>query len=173
MAYATSPSKNDQRQVRAIFVLCAQTAALVACSEPARAPVEVAIPEPTPVDVVAERPQMLAHDADATTLLGRWEGLGKQNSGPTWKMVLTIESLAAGRCATIEYPSIPCGGHWECAQPSDGLVLQGVERITDGRGQCHDNVPVMVRLARDRQSLDFAVEAGADSAEANLTRATR
>lgn len=154
-----------------ILALCAKTGALMACGEAPHARIEVAIPEPTPVEVGAERPQLLAPDPTATTLVGRWEGIGKQNSGPTWKMVLTIESLSAGRCATIEYPSIPCGGHWECDQPSDGLVLQGIERITAGRGQCHDGVPVMVRLARDRQSLDFAVEAGPDSAEANLTRA--
>jgi hypothetical protein len=113
---------------------------------------------------------MIAHDPADTSLVGRWVGIGKQDSGSTWKMVLTIESLGAGRCATISYPSIPCGGHWQCSKPSDGFVLEGVEHITEGRGRCHDKVPVMVRLARDRQSLAFAVEAGPDSAEANLTR---
>jgi hypothetical protein len=115
-------------------------------------------------------PVMIEPDEAAASLLGRWEGIGRQDSGPSWKMVLTIDALGPGRCATIAYPTIPCGGHWRCDERSDGFVLEATEVITDGVGRCHNNVPVMVRLARDRQSIVFGVEAGPDSASANLMR---
>jgi hypothetical protein len=144
-------------------------ASLAGCA-PNPPDVEVAAPEPALIEPSRPAPNGQLPDAEAPTLLGRWEGIGKQDSGPTWKMVLTIESLDKGKCARVHYPSIPCGGHWLCSKRSDGFVLEGVEHITAGGGLCHTNVQVMVRLARDRESIQFVVEAGPDSAEATLKR---
>lgn len=140
---------------------------------PTAPPADVATGPPEPLTIEPSRPAPAQAEPDPVatrTLLGRWEGIGKQDSGPTWKMILTISSLERGKCATVSYPSIPCGGVWRCDAPSDGFVLQGVEIITEGVGRCHNGVPVMVRLARDRESIAFAVEAGVDSAVANLRR---
>jgi hypothetical protein len=144
---------------------------MAGCAGPAaEVPAPVAIePSPPEGDAPLELPE--AEDPPPITLLGRWEGIGVQKNGGTWKMVLTIESLSPGRCAAIDYPSIGCGGHWECTEASDGRALDGMEEITYGEGLCIDHIPVHVRLARDGESVAFVVEAGADSAEATLTRA--
>lgn len=154
----------------AVSIMCLNVTTMACGCTPSPA-IEVATPEPVPIDPTPPAAQLMPlADAETLTLIGEWQGIGKQESGPTWKMVLSIDALDAGRCATVSYPTIPCGGYWRCAEPSDGFVLSGVEVITTGVGLCHDEVPVIVRLARDRQSLQFLVEAGPDSAEANLRR---
>ncbi len=139
-------------------------------------------PEPDPavrapvvieVEAGPDEPVLAAPITTTTNLVRRWEGIGKQHSGPTWKMVLDITSLEPGPCAEVTYPSIPCAGQWVCSGKSDGIVLEANERITEGRGRCHDDVRVIVRLGRGRQSLEFAVEAGKDSARAVLRRSDR
>lgn len=165
---AVSRPRRPVREACAVMTIMCVNVTTIACG---RTPPEVATPQPVPIEPSPPATKLIPlPEADTLTLIGRWEGIGKQESGPTWKMVLTIDTLAVGKCATVSYPSIPCGGHWVCSEPSDGFVLTGVEVITTGVGLCHNEVPVMIRLARDGQSAQFLVEAGPDSAEANLRR---
>ena len=38
------------------------------------------------------------------TLVGRWQGIGTQNSGVAWSMDVRIDKVTKGRCATVVYP---------------------------------------------------------------------
>lgn len=101
------------------------------------------------------------------TLVGRWKGLGKQASGPSWQMTVEVTSSEQGRCAVVSYDS--CAGHWECTASSDWRQLTAVEHITSGGG-CIVRVDVQLTLSADGATAKFVAEVPGDSAEATLER---
>jgi hypothetical protein len=103
------------------------------------------------------------------SVLGRWRGMGVQSDGSEWPIVLDIANLESGPCAVIRYPSAGCSGYWICHERSDGSQVEAVERITQGRGRCVDQVAVKVALANDHESLCYFADSGDQIAFGRLT----
>ncbi len=128
----------------------------------------------TPVQVVrvrpAEPPKPAGDDVDPLAgLVGRWSGVGHQSDGSSWAMEVDVTRLDDGPCALVHYPSLGCSGYWECFH-SAGRRLRAVERITEGKGTCVDNVRVDLKLGRDRQTVAFTAKTGDVSAAGKLER---
>lgn len=124
----------------------------------------------TPVEVVRVRPATESRDVDPLAgLVGRWTGVGHQSDGSSWAMEVDVTRLEDGPCALVHYPSLGCSGYWECFH-SAGRRLRAVERITDGKGICVDDVRVDLKLGRDRQTAAFTARTGDVSAAGKLER---
>ncbi|MBW2458988.1 MAG: hypothetical protein JRI68_31100 [Deltaproteobacteria bacterium] len=102
------------------------------------------------------------------SVLGRWRGMGVQSDGARWLIELDVANLDAGPCAVVRYPTIGCSGYWVCPEPSDGSRIEAVERITEGRGHCSDQVAVKVALANDHGSLCYFADDGQVTASGKL-----
>lgn len=73
-----------------------------------------------------------AHDDGC---IGRWAGSAVQEGAP-WTLELSVERLGAGRCGTIEYPSLGCGGEvLDCTVLPDGRLTMR-ELYTHDLGAC-------------------------------------
>src|SRR5450755_2139556 len=70
-------------------------------------------------------------------MLGDWEGTGVQPGFAPWAFVLHLSSTR-GRCAEVEYPSIPCSSYWTCEGVVDGQLIAD-EHLTSGQGRCVDD----------------------------------
>ncbi len=132
-------------------------ATLLACAPrpaPSRAaPVAIEIP---PAPVVAEEPEAEEEDlvgvkATATSeFAGTWQGIGVQNDGDTWPMVLEAFGHDGLPCARATYPPHPgwdlsCVCLWECDQEaSTPSRFVGVERVVEGFGNCIDGCSYVV-----------------------------
>lgn len=127
------------------LVSCVRIAAALAACGCAPGPVAVSAPVvvdlppasagPSPSVAPALPPKP---ETPPPTVLGRWEGTGRQSDGQTWPMQVDIVSLHAGRCATVRYPSIPCASEWICVDSQDGASLRAREQVTEGRNTCLD-----------------------------------
>lgn len=75
--------------------------------------------------------------AAAHPCVGRWIGAGKNTfSSEEWSIDMVIEPPTGGRCGTIEYPSLRCGGHLErCEDKGAGRVVIK-EHYTHNPGTC-------------------------------------
>jgi hypothetical protein len=85
----------------------------------------------------------------APSLVGVWRGMGHQSpagtSGADWSIVMTI----AANGASIQYPSLSCGG--TLTQLSrDATSAQFRESITYGREKCIDGGSITVRLVNGK-----------------------
>ena len=121
--------------------------------------------EPDPIEAELVPPPPWQHEA---SLLGRWGGLGSQSDGGSWTVAVAINNLRIGRCAEVAYPSAGCRGWWECAVPSDGLRLDALEHISEGRDTCVDGAHVQAALARNGRRLMIFAEADGVTAAAAL-----
>lgn len=121
-----------------------------------------------PAPVVAGR----AAAADDKGLVGRWVGVGTQGDGQSWEMIVDIQSTAVGRCATVEYPSIPCSAEWICLAGTTATHLRAREDLTDGVGRCIDHGMMTMSVASDG-TLDWRWNGSGDKATARLTRQSR
>ena len=103
-------------------------------------------------------------------LVGRWKGVGHQSDGSSWEMEVDVTRLDEGPCAIVQYPSLGCGGYWECLG-SAGRRLRAIERITVGTDTCVDRVRVDLRLSKSQQEVAFTAKTGDVGAAGRLTRA--
>jgi hypothetical protein len=71
-------------------------------------------------------------------LNGTWEGVGRQGIY-TWKMRLSVQPNSY----TVSYPDLKCSGYWHLTQAGD-TTATFTEYITTGKGNCSDNIPVIV-----------------------------
>lgn len=131
---------------------------------------------PTVVLAVAPPDPMLATDEPVAEppsgpdpLIGTWEGTGIQNDGQRWPMVVSITSVEPGRCATVEYPSIPCSAEWHCGSRASDGTLVAVERLTEGRDRCVDDGSLGMRVTGTGQ-LEWSWEGSGMTARATLSR---
>jgi hypothetical protein len=104
------------------------------------------------------------------SLKGRWKGMGEQSNGSSWDIVLDVKSLNPGKCATIVYPSSGCSGYWMCTSSFDGVQLDAVEHITDGKDRCVDKVDVQLVVNDGGRTLSFYASTGDIKAEGRLAR---
>lgn len=81
--------------------------------------------------------------------------------------------LEPGRCATISYPSLDCGGHWECLPGSTSASLRATEHITKAPDRCIDGGTVEMELSKDGDTLlwRWRDDRSELTAEARLQRA--
>jgi hypothetical protein len=112
--------------------------------------------------VPSERPEVL----------GRWEGVGVQDSGSSWKMMVEIVGLGPGVCGHVRYPSLPCAADWICSARSDGQSLRAHEHITVGRSACIDGGQMTMALTPEG-TLSWSWTGSGETAHAVLSRGQR
>lgn len=100
------------------------------------------------------------------SLLGEWEGTGLQSDGSTWAMRVNVTSLREGNCAEISYPSLSCGGVWQCATTSDGRTLSAIEHLTHGFEECVDRGTITMTLDADGLHADWKWRGAKDQGDA-------
>lgn len=76
---------------------------------------------------------------------GIWGGLGTQDNGSVWSVIVTIGS-GGGDAATIDYPSIPCAGYLT-ADRQGPRSASFKEHITFNTERCIDNGRVELHAA--------------------------
>jgi hypothetical protein len=113
-------------------------------------------------EVPSERPE----------ILGRWEGVGEQDSGSSWEMVVDIFGVGPGVCGRVRYPSIPCAAEWICSGRSDSRALRAHEHLTAGREACIDGGEMTMSLTPEG-TLSWSWTASGEKAHAVLTRRQR
>src|SRR5207247_7947464 len=97
--------------VLALGIIALITVACVGSDHHVEAPVvDLAIP---PLDASTAYQVVPAADPrraepPPSGITGRWEGIGTQNDGLSWPMVVDLSGTSAGVCALVDYPSIPC-----------------------------------------------------------------
>ena len=109
---------------------------------PVAAPV-VYVPAPAPSAVTEDEPTVVVDSpaerrSSLTSVIEVWEGTGVQSDGQTWSVRVSVHQDRRGRCATVDYPSIPCSGVWLCDEKSTDVRLTGIERITHDAQNCID-----------------------------------
>lgn len=104
----------------------------------------------------------------SSPMIGRWEGVGVQDDGQSWEMVVNLTSLR-GPCATVDYPTVPCQAKWICTNESKEGVITAQERLQgDSASRCIDNGMMTWRLSRD--VLDWTWTGQGQTAHAQLHR---
>lgn len=89
-------------------------------------------------------------------LKGTWEGTGYQTDDQsTWTMRVT----ARGRRASIEYPSLNCGGRWQLISISSNRARLR-ERLDHGQDKCTNNGNVTIQRLNRRQLVFLYSNAG-------------
>lgn len=73
-------------------------------------------------------------------LKGKWEGVGDQVDGQTWKVALDATKL---RNIHIDYPDLDCGGKWKLVETA-GKGAKVLEQLTYGLDKCDNNVEVVL-----------------------------
>jgi hypothetical protein len=108
--------------------------------------------------------------ANASQMIGRWEGVGVQDDGQSWEIVVNLTSLR-GPCATVDYPTVPCQAKWICTSESKDGVITAVEKLQGNSTQnCIDNGTMTWRLG-SRDVLDWTWTGQGQTARAQLHRA--
>jgi hypothetical protein len=124
----------------------------------------VDIPPALPV-VEAAAPEL----REPASILGHWQGVGKQESGASWKMLVDVVALGPGLCGRARYPSIPCAADWICTEPSDGRTLRAREHITTGRDACIEGGEMTMQLTPEG-ALEWSWTGSGEVARSLLTR---
>jgi hypothetical protein len=122
--------------------------------------------------LVVENPQFAAPPSTAVQdgkLLGRWVGVGQQDDGQTWDLLVEITSTADGICAHADYPTVPCRGEWICEGERDGVLRAHEQLLDDSATRCIDNGKMTMRLGVDGQ-IDWKWTGQGQSAQAKLRR---
>ena len=85
-----------------------------------------------------------------------WEGTGYQTDDQsTWTMRVT----ARGRRASIEYPSLNCGGRWQLVS-INAYRARFRERLDHGQDKCANNGNVIIERLSPRQIFFLYSNAG-------------
>lgn len=98
-----------------------------------------------------------------------WEGVGHQNDGQTWPLVVTVRAAEPGRCASVDYPSIPCKAIWICTEIAEDGSLLGREELTEGIDRCIDNGTLSMRFTPEGR-MDWTWQRGDVTARSTLDR---
>jgi hypothetical protein len=106
----------------------------------------------------------------ATQMTGRWEGVGIQDDGQTWPMIVDLSTVRAGACAVVDYPTVPCKATWFCTGESNGLVSAREKVAPESLGRCVDNGAMTWRIGPG-DMLEWSWVAQGQSAHARLRRA--
>jgi hypothetical protein len=104
------------------------------------------------------------------SMIGTWEGVGTQDDGISWPMIVKVLSLEPGTCATADYPSLRCRAYWQCAGTADGVLQAEEHLIDDGATRCVDNGAMTMRLRGDGL-LEWMWTGQGQSASSTLRRA--
>lgn len=107
-----------------------------------------------------------AGEGFVTTHSGAWRGVGVQDNGASWVVLLEV----GGEHAEVDYPDIPCGGTWEY-----GLVLgQSItvrEKLDYGMALCFNLSRVVLESPSETQLIaSWYDEIGAEVGFAVLHR---
>jgi hypothetical protein len=138
------------------------------CPAPAEAPppiVVAIVPQASAQPLVVPLP-----NRDGPSLMGTWEGVGRQSDGPTWPMKVKVVSFRKGTCAFVDYPSLGCAGQWECTVNTDGQWLTGREHLTQGQTRCVDGGSVTLNFDVEQRAARFEWKGQGITAEAELKR---
>jgi len=122
-------------------------------------------PEPSATPLVVSLPEQ-----DGPSLLGTWEGEGRQSDGPTWHMKVKVVTFRKGTCAYVDYPALGCAGQWECTVDTDGLWLRGKEVLSQGQSKCLDGGTVELVFDKTHGVARFEWSSQGITAEAELRR---
>jgi len=99
---------------------------------------------------------------------GIWEGNGRQSSGSTWTIKMTIESNTTNY--KIDYPSLSCGGTLTLLSMSDERV-EFNEKLTYGITKCIDNGKVvLVKSSEDKADFIWYYADGTEDARGVVER---
>lgn len=79
-------------------------------------------------------------------LNGKWEGVGYQIDGQTWKVELNKDKDK--RIIDISYPSLGCSGEWTVVKNEKERVLLK-EKITIGADRCDQGVEIVLTKVND------------------------
>jgi hypothetical protein len=152
------------------FVRLVALASLSACAAGAPPPVEVRIGEASVV--AASAPEARGPNAvalDPKALRGRWEGVGHQESGASWAMVVDLEEPRIGACGRVVYPGIPCAAEWTCVEVGPRAV-RAREHVTEGQDACIDGGDLTLVPTREG-NLAWSWRGEGEAARALLRRA--
>jgi len=138
------------------------------CAPATGAAVVVVIAAPAPEPAASAAPAETA----APVLLGRWVGVGRQDSGESWEMVVDLVGLDPGVCGHVRYPTIPCAADWICAEGVAHGALRAREHLTEGREACIDGGEMTMALTRDGH-LAWTWTGSGETAHALLSRTRR
>lgn len=132
--------------------------------------VEVAV---GPADASAGQPRVTEapppEESVDGSITGRWEGVGVQDDGQSWDLVVDVSTTKAGPCAVAEYPTVPCRAEWICIGARGGY-LQARERLLDeSHLRCIDDGVVSMRVAPDG-TLEWTWRGQGQAAYARLRR---
>jgi hypothetical protein len=157
----------------ALAILVVMLAAACGKERPVEAPiVDVAIggwdASARPL-VIETAPAQEEPRSESSGITGRWEGIGRQDDGQIWPMVVEISTTNMGACATVDYPSVPCRAEWLCLGEQRG-TLQARERLLDdSASRCIDNGTMTMHVA-EGGILDWTWSGQGQSARARLRR---
>jgi hypothetical protein len=153
--------------------------ALLACTpdRPVSAPTIEVPAQPAQVDggvVASPRDGPLAREhppasADGT-IVGRWHGVGTQDDGQSWPIVVDLFAIRTGVCAHVEYPSIPCRADWICTGARNGEVDAREHLLEDSATRCVDNGTMTMRYDTAKDELVWEWEGSGQSASGRLHR---
>jgi hypothetical protein len=137
------------------------------CAAGSATPVEVRIPEAAPVSpdaaLAAASPAL-----DPVALRGRWEGVGHQDGGESWPMIVDLETPRSGVCGRVVYPTIPCAAEWTCVEVGP-RTIHAREHVTEGQDACIDGGEMTLVPTREGK-LAWSWRGSGEAARAVLTR---
>jgi len=102
-------------------------------------------------------------------IVGQWEGVGTQDDGLSWPMIVKVTTTEPGACASVDYPSLRCRASWECTSATDGSLRAEEHLLEDGATRCVDNGAMTMRLRADGL-LEWSWSAQGQTASATLRR---
>lgn len=161
--------------MRRTFAVLFACVSVVACGRERRveAPVvEVAV---GPVDASAGQPRVTEapppdeEEGVDGSITGRWEGVGVQDDGQSWDLVVDLSTTKAGPCAVAEYPTVPCRAQWICTGARGGYLQAREKLLDDSHLRCVDNGVMTMRLAADG-TLEWTWWGQGQTAHAKLRR---
>jgi hypothetical protein len=132
-------------------------------------PVEAPVIAADAATVAPGRIGAAASPAPDASMVGSWEGVGTQDDGLSWPMIVKLTSIEAGACATADYPSLRCRAAWDCIGVHAGALHAEEHLLDDGATRCVDNGAMTMHLRGDGL-LEWAWSAQGQSASATLRR---
>jgi hypothetical protein len=151
----------------------------IACTpdHPVSAPTIEVPAQPAQIDggavLVAPRDGPLAQErplSGDTNIVGRWQGVGTQDDGQSWPIVVDLFAIRTGVCAHVEYPSIPCRADWVCTGARNGEVDAREKLLDDSVTRCVDNGTMTMRHDTAKDELVWEWEGSGQSASGRLHR---
>lgn len=142
-----------------------------ACAEgrPVEAPVTDVAIGAVDAGATPSAPIAVAPPQDEAEFAGRWEGIGVQDDGQSWDMIVTFDASRRGECAKAEYPTIPCHARWLCTSDLRGVVTAREKLEGDSAQRCIDSGSMtMTLLAKD--VIDWTWSGQGQTARARLRR---